>query len=132
MNQEKKDIKFSLSGTFKQFQAYVDTRLKLFKLKMTERFSRLLASLLVDGVKVVLFLFILFFFSLALGFYLSELLGSTALGFLATGGIFAVFLIIIILIEPKLEQKLMNLSIRRILDKWYDEDEEETKTDEKS
>jgi hypothetical protein len=106
--------------------------LKLFKLKMTERFSRLLASLLVDGVKVVLFLFILFFFSLALGFYLSELLGSTALGFLATGGIFAVFLIIIILIEPKLEQKLMNLSIRRILDKWYDEDEEETKTDEKS
>lgn len=110
---------------------YIDTRMKLFQLKLTERSSRLIASLLVDLVKGVLALFVVFFFSLALGFYLSELLDSTSLGFLATGGIFILLILLIILIEPRLEHYLMNLSIKRFLDKWYDdEDTDEEKNEE--
>jgi len=122
---EKKDMKFSLSGSFKKTREYVDTRLKLFQLKLTERSSRLIASLLVDAVKAVLVLFVVFFFSLALGFYLSELLGSTALGFLTTGGIFILLFLLILLVEPRLEHFLMNLSIKRFLDKWYENEEPE-------
>ena len=118
-------MKFSLSGSFKKTREYVDTRLKLFQLKLTERSSRLIASLLVDAVKAVLVLFVVFFFSLALGFYLSELLGSTALGFLTTGGIFILLFLLILLVEPRLEHFLMNLSIKRFLDKWYENEEPE-------
>lgn len=127
MKEEKTTTKFSLSGTFKEAKAYVDTRMKLFQLQLTERSSRLIASIMVDGVKVVLVLFIVFYLSLALGFYLSELLGSTSLGFLATGGIFVLLFLIVRLVEPKLERKLMNLSIRRFLEKWTDEDDENAK-----
>jgi len=120
---EKKDTKFSLSGSFKKTREYIDTRLKLFQLKLTERSSRLIASLLVDAVKVVLVLFVVFFFSLALGFYLSELLGSTSLGFLTTGGIFILLFLLILLVERRLEHFLMNMSIKRFLGKWHEDDE---------
>lgn len=92
---------------------------------MTERSSRLIASLMVDVVKTIFAVFVLFFFSLALGFYLSEVLDSFSLGFLATGGIFVLLIGVIILCEPKLERFLMNQSIKRFLQKWYDEDDDE-------
>lgn len=129
MTEEKKDTKFSLSGSFKKTREYLDTRLKLFQLQMTERSSRLFASLMVDVVKGVLALFVVFFFSLALGFYLSELLGSTSLGFLATGGIFILLILLLMLFEPRLEYFLMNRTIKRFLEKWED-DQDNNDTDE--
>lgn len=92
---------------------------------MTERSSRLIASLMVDVVKTIFAVFVVFFFSLALGFYLSEVLDSFSLGFLATGGIFVLLIGVIVLCEPKLERFLMNQSIKRFLQKWYDEDDDE-------
>lgn len=52
-------------------------------------------------------------------------MGSYSLGFLSTGGIFLVILLIIRAMEPKLEAKFMNVTIKRILAKWDDEDDEE-------
>lgn len=103
--------------------------MKLFQLQLTERSSRLFASLLVDVVKGVLAVFVVFFFSLALGFYLSELLGSTSLGFLATGGIFILLILLLMLFEPRLEYFLMNRTIKRFLEKWQD-DQDDNDTDE--
>ena len=79
---------------------------------------------MVDVVKVILALFVVFFLSLALGFYLSELLGSNALGFLATGGIFILLIGIIMLMEASMERSLMDRTIKKLLQKWYDEDDE--------
>ena len=104
--------------------------MKLFQLQLTERSSRLFASLLVDMVKGVLAIFVIFFFSLALGFYLSELLGSTSLGFLATGGIFVLLIALLMLFEPRLEYFLMNLTIKRFLEKWQQDDQDDNDTDE--
>lgn len=117
--------KFSFKGVFQKGKEYVDTRFKLVKLKMVERSSRLIASLIVDVVRAVFALFVVFFLSLALGFYLSELLGSTSLGFLATGGIFVLLIALISLLEAPLERLFMNLSIKRFLQKWNDEIDEE-------
>lgn len=126
------DRKFSIRGVFQKSKEYIDTRLKLVKLKMVERSSRLIASLIVDVTKTILSLFVLFFLSLSLGFYLSELMGSNALGFLSTGGIFIVLVALISLFEARLERLFMNLSIKRFLQKWKDEitdEDEERKPD---
>lgn len=117
--------KFSLSGTFQKTKEYLDSQLNLIRLKTVERSSRLIASLIVDGAKIILTLFIIFFLCLALGFYLGEVLGSNSLGFLATAVIFLVILILIRVLEPKLETKFMDLSIRRFSAKWDDEADEE-------
>lgn len=124
--------RFSMKGVFQKSKEYIDTRFNLAKLKLVERSSRLIASLIVDMIKTVFAIFVLFFFSLALGFYLSELLGSSSLGFLATGGIFVVLIVLISLFESRLERLFMNLSIKRFLQKWNDEiddDDAERKQD---
>ncbi|MGV3763801.1 phage holin family protein [Parapedobacter sp.] len=124
--------KFSINGVFQKSKEYIDTRFKLFKLKLVERSSRLIASLITDGLKGILAVFVIFYLSLALGFYLSELLGSSALGFLVTGGIFVVLIIVVSAFENPLERFFMNLSIKRFLQKWndeIDEDDEEGKQD---
>lgn len=126
------DRKFSIKGVFQKSKEYIDTRFNLVKLKLVERSSRLIASLIVDGLKTVFALFVLFFLSLSLGFYLSELLGSNALGFLSTGGIFVVLIALLSLFEVRLERLFMNLSIKRFLQKWNDEitdEDEERKPD---
>lgn len=117
--------KFSLSGTFQKTKEYLDSQLNLIRLKTVERSSRLIASLIVDGAKIILTLFIIFFLCLALGFYLGEVLGNNSLGFLATAVIFLVILLLIRVLEPKLETKFMDLSIRRFSAKWDDEADEE-------
>jgi len=123
------DKKFSLKGVIQKSKEYVDTRIRLMQLQVTERSSRLIASLLVDGIKIVFALFVLFFLSLSLGFYLSEVLESTSLGFLATAGIFVLFIVVVAIFERKIEHSFMVLSIKRFLQKWNDEldQNEETK-----
>jgi len=124
--------KFSINGVYQKSKEYIDTRFKLFRLKLVERSSRLIASLITDGLKGILAVFVIFYLSLALGFYLSELLGSSALGFLATGGIFVLLIIVVSAFETPLERFFMNLSIKRFLQKWNDEiddDDEEGKQD---
>lgn len=128
--QEDKETRFSLSGTYRKAREYVDTKFRIFQLKLAARSSRLLAGLLVDILKVVFFFFVVFFFSLALGFYLSEVLDSYSLGFLVTGGIFIVLIGLVFAVERPLEKFLMNQSIKKFIQKWYDEtDEDEGKQD---
>lgn len=128
MTTNNKDQKFSLSGTIKTGREYVDTKLKLLQLKLTERTSRLVASLFVDLIKIVFALFVVFFLSLALGLYLSELMGSASLGFLTTGGIFALLIVLVSVFEIRLERRFMNLSIKRFLQKWADESDDDDDT----
>lgn len=115
--------KFSFSGSFQKSKEYVDTQIELIKLKAIAKSSRILGAVVLDVTKVILTLIIVFFFSLALGFYLGELMGSYALGFLTTGAIFLVILLVIRALEPRLEQIFMDLTIRKFLGKWNEEDD---------
>lgn len=117
--------KFSLSGSFQKGKEYVDTQLELLKLKALARGSRILGVIAVDMVKLVFTLFILFFLSLALAFFLGELLGSNALGFLVTGLFFALILLIVRALEPKLEEKIRDFTISKIASRWDDDEEKE-------
>lgn len=116
--------KFSLKGVFQKIKEYLTTRQRLITLTLTERAARLIASLFTDVIRVIFALFVVFFFSLALGFYLSELLNSNALGFLLTGTIFLLLILLVSLFGSRIERTVTNLSIRRLLKKWNDADEE--------
>lgn len=118
--------KFSISDTIQAGKDYVDTQIKLLRLRGLSKGSRIFGSLALDIVKIVFTLFIIFFCSLALGFYLGELLESNALGFLLTGVIFFVSVLLIRLFEPRLESFLVNFTIRKITKNWDgDEDDDE-------
>ncbi|MGO3805148.1 MAG: hypothetical protein ACTJHT_02470 [Sphingobacterium sp.] len=118
--------KFSISDTIQAGKDYVDTQIKLLRLRGLSKGSRIFGSLALDVVKIVFTLFIIFFCSLALGFYLGELLESNALGFLLTGVIFFVSVLLIRLFEPRLESFLVNFTIRKITKNWDgDEDDDE-------
>jgi len=122
--------KFSFSGTFQKGKEYIDTQFKLLKLKGLAKGSRIIGSLLLDVMNVVFLLFIIFFCSLALGFYLGEILDSNALGFFLTGVIFFVFVLLIRAFKPALERLIMNITIRKIAGKWQgEEDEDENSTE---
>ncbi|GGH09508.1 phage holin family protein [Sphingobacterium alkalisoli] len=116
--------KFSFSGSFQKIREYVDTRIDLMKLKVIAKSSRIIGALIVDICKLVLLLMIVFFFSLALGFYLGEVLGSYSAGFLATGGIFLLLFLSIKLFEPKLEAKMMEITIQKIMGKWNEDEDD--------
>lgn len=117
--------KFSLSGSFRKAREYIDTQLELMRLQAVARVSRILGALIVDISKLILALIVVFFLAMALGFYLGEVLGSNALGFLTTGGIFLFFLLIVRVFEPKIEAKFMDTAVRKFYNKWNEEEEED-------
>lgn len=115
--------KFSFSGSFQKTKEYIDTQLEILKLKAISKISRIVGAIILDITKLVLTLVIIFFLSLALGFWLGELLNSNALGFLVTGAIFIIILVIVMLLEPKLEAKFMDITIKKVLGKWNEEED---------
>lgn len=116
--------KFSLSDSFTKTKEYVATQIELLKLQAISRVSRMLGALIVDVVKLLLALIVTFFFALALGFYLGEVLGSNSLGFLSTGGVFLLIIFIVRAFEPRIEAKFMDMAIRKFYNKWNEEDED--------
>lgn len=117
------DQKFSFKGSFQKTQEYVETQLELFKLKAIAKSARIAGALVLDSTKLLLSLIIVFFLSLALGFFLGELFGSYALGFLLTGLLFILVLVIVKVKETKLEAKFADLFISRILSRWNEDED---------
>lgn len=118
--------KFSFNNSFLKGKEYVDTQIRLAQLKAIDKGSRVFGSVVVDITKLIFALLVLFFFSLALGFFLGELLNSYALGFFLTGCIFLVVIFILNLLEPKLEARFRDAIIRKLTKKWDDEEKSET------
>ena len=118
------DQKFSLSGVIQKITEYLKNRKALVRLQIVERVSTMLAGVITDGLMLFLGFFVLFFLSIALAFYLGDILESVALGFVLVGGIYAVLLLLIALLKQGIENNLINLSIRKFLKRWNDEDED--------
>ncbi len=127
-DKKEEDQRFSLKDAFQQGRAYIDTRLELLKLIVIARASRIIARLLLDVFRGILALLVLFFLSMALGFYLSDLLDNYALGFLATAGIFIVIIIVLSAFAVSIKSRIVDMSIKRIFDD-IDEEDEEAKND---
>lgn len=107
---------------------YVRLKIRLLKLTAIERTARVF-SVLSHGIILLLLVFftVLFLFA-ALGFYLGELLGSTALGFLIIGGLYLLLTLLLVGCRNGIRIRLMNILINAITDD-EDEDNEDQSTD---
>jgi hypothetical protein len=102
---------------------YIDTRIKLAKLTLIEKGALIFAGL-VSHVLGLIFLVLAFLFcSLALGFYISELLGNTYGGFFIVSLFYLVLAIIIYSIKDKyLEKPIVNSVIKKMFKYQEEED----------
>lgn len=113
MEQEK--LLEDLGETYGYLKAYVEKRVELARLGMIEKFAKamsflisLVAFLLIIGMVVLLL-------SLALGFYLSEVLGSNSLAFLILSGVYLVIgLLVFALRNPLIRNPLIGQAIRSL------------------
>jgi hypothetical protein len=102
---------------------YAEMKLRILKLTAIERAAGILATLS-HGLILVLFgFFSVLFLFMALGFFLAELLGSMALGFLLVGGIYLLLTLLFILAQGTCRLKLMNKMINAFQAKDDDDDE---------
>lgn len=95
---------------------YLNTRMKLGKLTLIEKGVLLFANLITSGLVVIFIILAFLFVSLALGFYLSELLGNSYGGFFLISLFYFLLAVIIYFIKDKyLERPIINSMIIKIL-----------------
>ncbi len=121
------DKEVESQGITDRIKEYAQIRKELAILTAVEKGSRLFANLITDGL-VVLFAVLTFSFgSLALGFYLSEVLGNTYAGFLIITGFYLLVALIVYFTKDKYMEKAI---INKIIAKFFkerNEDKDENK-----
>ena len=104
---------------------YVNLRKELVILSAVKKGSQLIANLLTDCLVKLFGVLTILFGSLALGFYLSELIGNTYSGFFIVTGFYLLFAILIYALKDKyMEKHIINAVIKKFLrDKKEDNNE---------
>lgn len=104
---------------------YVKVRSELSMLNAVDKGTQLFANLFTDGLVLILIVLAGLFGSLALGFYLSELIGNTYIGFLIVAGIYLLAALILNSIKDKyLEKRIINAVIAKFFkDRNQEKDE---------
>ncbi|MHB1176784.1 MAG: phage holin family protein [Daejeonella sp.] len=93
---------------------YVEVRKELAILSAVEKGSQLFANLITDGLVLLFGILAILFGSLALGFYLSELLGNTFSGFFIVTGFYFLLAIVIYAVKDKyMEKHIINAVIKK-------------------
>lgn len=118
------DQNFSLKGIIQKAKEYIKNWKELSQLVFVERVSSIISGLLLDVFLVILGLIAFLFLSISLALYLSQVTGSATLGFLIISGLYILIIAILVVLKPTLENKLINLSIKKFLKKWNETDEE--------
>lgn len=73
---------------------YVETRLQLLKLTSVRSLSRTFSMLILITLISFMVLFFLLFLVIAFSWFMADLLGSAAMGFLCGGGVFLIILLL--------------------------------------
>lgn len=110
---------------------YAGLRFRLLKLLAIERAAGIISALSHGLILMFFVFFTILFLFIALGFFLGDLLGNIALGFLIVGGIYGLLTIGFILVKEKVCMKLMNviISALRMNEDHDDNDKENQSTD---
>jgi len=108
-----------------KIKQYIQVRTELSLLSAVDKGSQLFAGLLTDGLVLILIVPRGLFGSLALGFYLSEVLNNTYGGFLIVAGIYLLLALFINSTKEKyLEKRIINLVIKKIFRERNEEQNE--------
>lgn len=81
---------------------YIETRLQLLKLTSVRSLARTLSMLILVTLFTFMVLFFLLFVVIAFSWWMSDKLGSAALGFLSGGGLFLLILLLAIVFRKPL------------------------------
>jgi hypothetical protein len=101
---------------------YLGARIRLLKFEVFEKTAIIAATLFSSFVIAMLAFFLLFFLSIALGFYFGAVFESYGTGFLMVTGLYLIILIPFIVFRKSLIEKLI---INRIIGQLTEKEEEE-------
>lgn len=117
MSDYKPGMESKIREVIDDVRSYVEKRLELFVLTITERVTFMLA----DAIQRIVGIFMLaggiFFLWFAFSFYLSELIGSYSLGFLAGSLPLLIFGLVFVKLQPVLlTRKIQDGMLKQFLD----------------
>ena len=101
---------------------YLAARIKLLKYDIYEKTAKISASLFSAFVIVMLVSLVLFFLSIALGFYFGSLFNSLGTGFILVTALYLILLIPFLLFRKKWIEKII---IDRIIEQLTEKEEDE-------
>jgi hypothetical protein len=102
---------------------YLTAKLKLLKIDAYEKTAKIAAALFSSFMIAILAFMMLFFLSIALGFYFGSLFNSLGTGFLIVTGLYLVLLLPFIFFgKSMIEKSIINSTIEKLMEK---EEEEE-------
>jgi hypothetical protein len=106
---------------------YLQDKLLLLKLQLTEKIAKLISVMFACLMIAVLIFFIILFLSIMAGFYFASLTGSNFWGFGIVAAFYLILLIIIIILRKKVLQKsIINMIIAVMFEKTKEEHEHES------
>lgn len=110
----------------KKFQDYINSRILLMRLEVSERFAKALALLLKNIVVLVFFGIFFLFASMAVAFWIGESIKSIPVGFGAVAVFYLVVtMIVLVFRKPLIENPFMNKVIRILFEQKNHEEEKE-------
>ncbi len=101
---------------------YLSARIKLIKYEVYEKTAKIAATLFSSIVIAMLTSFLLFFLSIALGFYFGSLFNSYGTGFLVVTGFYLILLIPFLFFRKNWIEKII---INRLIEQLTEKEEEE-------
>lgn len=104
---------------FGYLQAYVNDKIDAIRLETAEKAAKATSGMVTGYMIFSLANLVVWFAALALGFYLGEVLDSTALGFLIVAGFFLLLLIVMYVLRRTL---ITNAVISTIIKSFYKKD----------
>ena len=112
----------------KEVFTYAGLKLRLWKLIAIERAAGLLSALSFGLILSLFAFFTILFLFFALGFFLGDVLGSVALGFLLVGGLYLLLSLLFVWARESIRRCLTNVFVKALQnDDEEDDDEEKTR-----
>jgi energy-coupling factor transporter transmembrane protein EcfT len=106
--------------TFGFVQQYIEKRIELYRLEVTQKVVTTLSSLIASFFLLSIFGFVLVFGSISAGFYLAAALDSFGLAFLIVTLFYALLALILFIFK---RQFIYNPILRRVLNLFREEEE---------
>jgi hypothetical protein len=120
---EQKKVSESIAEMTEQVKTYVQLRIDLFKLSLTEKLATLTTTLLISIIFFIVFLFFTLFLSLAFIFWYKEYAGDAWVGSLIVAGFYILIGIVVFLLRDKLFLNRVVTQISKILLEEEEENE---------
>lgn len=112
-NENKNKFGENVNDAIDDVKEYLDLRIQLIQLNITEKISVALAKMISGGAAIIFFVLFFIFGSFALSYVIGDCLGNTAAGFGILAGLYLLLaLLIMYLGKGSMRKKLINRFIR--------------------